>query len=392
MRAGRHPRLTDSELLTLAVAQVLLGVHSEARWLRLVPEALPGAFPYLPGQSGYNKRLRGVLPVLKRVIRDLAAATDLWTDPVWLVDSTPLECARSRPAARRSDLAGAAGYGYCASHSRYFWGLRLHLVCTPAGLPITWALAHPKLDERQVLMAVLDHDAYLLTARPGLLLADKGYACPHFRHAVRDQNRAYWRTLYSAPLLTAGYPALFAGLPSCEAGNPFALHQEELMRFKSVDRADQCRHANVISLGEVLEGALVAIPTELEHWPVVRGVTCITGHNVDRRLAVVLPRIDVNVCHEAIELDDLDAVLLGKGVHVVTGGRAAQEGSQFRVVLDRQDARVIGLLGVGVGLLGGRVARLVGIRSCFGLSFHRFRCLARRLEGPFARHACGLGG
>jgi hypothetical protein len=177
VRPGRPPRLTDAELLTLAVAQVLLGVRSEARWLRLVPAALPGAFPYLPGQSGYNKRLRAALPLLKRLIRVLATDTDLWTDPVWLVDSTPVECARSRPTVQRSDLAGFAGYGYCASHSRFFWGLRLHLVCTPAGLPITWALAHPKLDERQVLMSVLDHDAGLIAARPGLLLiADKGYA------------------------------------------------------------------------------------------------------------------------------------------------------------------------------------------------------------------------
>jgi hypothetical protein len=73
------------------------------------------------------------------VIRDLAADTDLWTDPVWLVDSTAVECARSRPAVVRSALAGIAGYGWCRSHSRFFWGLRLHLVCTPAGLPITWA-------------------------------------------------------------------------------------------------------------------------------------------------------------------------------------------------------------------------------------------------------------
>jgi hypothetical protein len=176
-RVGRRPKLTDAELLTLAVAQALLGIPSQARWLRTVGERLPGAFPYLPGQSGYNKRLRGALPLLRRVIRELAAATDLWTDPVWLVDSTPVECARSRPTVQRSNLAGFAGYGYCASHSRYFWGLRLHLVGTPAGLPISWALAHPKLDERRVLMAVLDHDRHLLAARPGLLLiADKGYA------------------------------------------------------------------------------------------------------------------------------------------------------------------------------------------------------------------------
>jgi hypothetical protein len=131
VRPGRLPRLTDAELLTLAVAQALLEVRSEARWLRLVPAAVPGAFPYLPGQSGYNKRLRGGLPLLRRVIRDLAADCDLWTDSVWLVDSTPVQCARSRPAVQRSDLAGVAGYGWFASHSPYFWGLRLYLICTP---------------------------------------------------------------------------------------------------------------------------------------------------------------------------------------------------------------------------------------------------------------------
>ncbi|SCG77329.1 IS982 family transposase [Micromonospora inositola] len=175
-RVGRPPKLSDAELLTLAVAQVLLGVRSEARWLRFVPRHLPGAFPYLPGQSGYNKRLRAALPLLKKAIRAVAADTDLWTDGVWLVDSTPVRCARSRPTVKRSQLAGWAGYSYCASHSRWFWGLRLHLICTPAGLPITWALADPKLDERQVLTAVLEHDPGLLRDRPQLLIiADKGY-------------------------------------------------------------------------------------------------------------------------------------------------------------------------------------------------------------------------
>jgi hypothetical protein len=196
-RPGRRPRLTDAELLTLAVAQALLGIHSETRWLRLIPQRLPGAFPYLPGQSGYNKRLRAAWPLLRRIIRELATDTDLWTDPVWLVDSTPVECARSRPTVQRSNLAGHAGYGYCASHSRYFWGLRLHLVCTPAGLPITWALAHPKLDERQVLMSVLDHDAHLLGARPGLLLiADKGYASTELDAYLHARGVALLRPAY----------------------------------------------------------------------------------------------------------------------------------------------------------------------------------------------------
>jgi hypothetical protein len=196
-RAGRPPRLSDAELLTIAVAQALLGIRSEARWLRFLPRHLPGAFPYLPGQSGYNKRLRAAVPLLQRAIRAVAADTDLWHDTTWVVDSTPVECGRSRPTVRRSDLAGWAGYGYCPSHSRFFWGLRLHLVCTPAGLPITWALATPKVDERQVLTAVLEHEPDLMTGRPGLLIiADKGYVSAELdrwlaEHGVRLLRPSY---------------------------------------------------------------------------------------------------------------------------------------------------------------------------------------------------------
>ncbi len=67
---------------------------------------MSGAFPYLPGQSGYNGRLRGTLSVLERPIRMLAADADLWPHPVWLVDSTPVECARSRPNVDRSAWPG----------------------------------------------------------------------------------------------------------------------------------------------------------------------------------------------------------------------------------------------------------------------------------------------
>jgi Transposase DDE domain len=196
-RTGRPPKLSDAELLTLAVAQVLLGFRSETRWLRFVPRALPAAFPYLPRQSGYNKRLRSALPLIKGLIRVLAADTDLWHDPLWLVDSTPVECARSRPTVKRSNLAGWAGYSYCPSHSRFFWGLRLHLIATPAGLPITWALADPKLDERQVLMAVLDHDPALLAARPGLtIIGDKGYVSAELDRYLAERGVELLRPSY----------------------------------------------------------------------------------------------------------------------------------------------------------------------------------------------------
>src|SRR4030095_15622275 len=135
---GTAPRLTDAELLTLAVMQALLGYTSEARWLRYAHKQLRHLFPYLPGQAGYNKRLRAAVAQVKYFIRALAIDTDYWTDDLWIADSTPVECGRA--------------------------------------LPITFALTTPKTDEREVLVNLFDVEPMLLTARPGQrIVVDKGY-------------------------------------------------------------------------------------------------------------------------------------------------------------------------------------------------------------------------
>ena len=173
---GIAPRITDAELITLAVLAALLRFTSEARWLRYAHVHLRHLFRYLPQQPGYNKRLRRLAPTLEWLIGVLARDTTLWSDDVWLVDSTPVECARSRETVHRSDLAGWAEYGYCASHSRYFWGLRLHLIATVHGLPVGFALTGAKADERQVLLSVLAADPQLVDHHRGqLLIGDKNY-------------------------------------------------------------------------------------------------------------------------------------------------------------------------------------------------------------------------
>jgi hypothetical protein len=84
---------------------------------------------------------------------------------------------------RRSALAGVAGYGYCKSHHRFFWGFRLYVLAGPDGLPTAWCLASPKLGEREVVAALLDHERARL--RPGLcILADKGFAGQAFEQLV----------------------------------------------------------------------------------------------------------------------------------------------------------------------------------------------------------------
>jgi hypothetical protein len=186
-RVGIAPRISDAELATLCVMQALLSFTSEARWLRHAKAHLDHLFPYLPKQPGYNKRLRKLVTTVNWLIRQLAVDTSIWSDDVWVIDSTPIECARSRETVHRSDLAGWAQYGYCASHSRYFWGLRLHLIATLHGLPIAFALTGAKADERQTLLDILGADPDLVASRLGqTLIADKNYYGRDFEADLRD--------------------------------------------------------------------------------------------------------------------------------------------------------------------------------------------------------------
>lgn len=186
---GITPTLSDAELLTPAVMSALLGFTSERRWLRHAGRDLRHLFPYLPQQSGYNKRLRAASTLLTSMIRILARDTSLWSDDVWLVDSTPVSCGASRETAKRSDLAGWAQYGYCASHSRYFWGLRLHLVCTLGGLPILFALTGSKADERETLRDLLDTAPDVAADHPGqTIIGDKNYFGREFERDLAERD------------------------------------------------------------------------------------------------------------------------------------------------------------------------------------------------------------
>lgn len=186
---GRAPLLSDSELITLAVAQILQGYHSERRWIRHIRNSAEwrALFPYLPDQSGYHKRLKNAQPLLSKAILTLAACCPSWFDDLWMTDATPVPCGMSRQTVRRSELAGHAGYGYCASPSRWYWGRTLYLVGTGDGMSIMWCVANPKLGEREVLAALLEENHHLLRCGQ-ILLADKGFAGKEFTHLTETRG------------------------------------------------------------------------------------------------------------------------------------------------------------------------------------------------------------
>ena len=179
-KIGIAPQLTDAELVTLAVIQALLGYTSERHFIRYAKANLNPWFRYLPQRAAYNKRLRAAGTTIQHIIKTLARDCPSSTDDLWLVDSTPVECARSRETVKRSDMAGHASYGYCASHSRYFWGLRLHLIAVPSGLPIAYALTSANTNERTTALAMISLDPELTDRAQQTLMGDKGYRSAQF--------------------------------------------------------------------------------------------------------------------------------------------------------------------------------------------------------------------
>ncbi len=182
---GQPKRLSDAELVCLVVAQVLLGARSEHHWLRLCYARLGHLFPYLPKQPGYHKRVKAAAPLLAAAMDHLARQSPSWYDQLWLIDATPVPCGTSRETVKRSELAGWAGYGYCAAHSRWYWGLKLYVITTPDGMPVAWCLASPAMGEREVAADLLAHAARTAVLRPGLtLIGDKGFAGREFEDLV----------------------------------------------------------------------------------------------------------------------------------------------------------------------------------------------------------------
>jgi len=182
-KANARRQTTDAEIVTLAVAQAIMGIPSDRRFLRRAKASLSHLFPFIPAQPGYYKRRRRLGSYVRWLLTFFCEQSPGFYDDLLLIDSTPVECARSKETVLRSELVDLADYGYCASHSRYFWGVRLHAIFALDGTPRAFVLTPPKRDEREVgleLLASLGREEGVVF----LLLSDKGYAGQEFTEAV----------------------------------------------------------------------------------------------------------------------------------------------------------------------------------------------------------------
>jgi IS5 family transposase len=173
---GRPPRVSDAELVALAVGQAAMGLSSDRQFLGLVPKVLPGWFPHLPDQSQYNRRLRALVELMSHVQERLARLLDV--GGVRLADGTALAVAGYAGCEARSHFSGFARYGYAKSEHRFIWGVRLILLTDERGLPLGYTIVPANEHEREPL-------ADLLSGTPAaVVVADKGFWGESFRQRL----------------------------------------------------------------------------------------------------------------------------------------------------------------------------------------------------------------
>jgi hypothetical protein len=171
-KVGAKPQFSDSEVLTLALAQHWLGFPTEREWLRYVRPQYRPLFPRLLSQSEFNRRARNLCWLLNRLRAWLLQQWGVRAAPYRLIDSTPVPVRHWRRAGRWGRQRSAwpdAQLGWCGAKRQAFYGYRLLRLTTLDGVITDWALLPGAANEREAALDLLTDYRHLR------VLGDKGF-------------------------------------------------------------------------------------------------------------------------------------------------------------------------------------------------------------------------
>ncbi len=171
-RPGPAPRLSDNEVVTIALYQELLGEPREDHFFRLHQASLRTFFPGLNERSRYNRRKRDLWSVILAVRISLQLVLDaLELEETAAIDSAPVPCVGYKRGKAASDFVGLAEYGVCSSKALKYFGLKLHSVVSLTGVVMGFLLTGASHYDNQPVVELLDSFAHHLQR----LLGDGAY-------------------------------------------------------------------------------------------------------------------------------------------------------------------------------------------------------------------------
>jgi Transposase DDE domain len=156
-RPGPAPKLWDSEVVTMAIYQELIGEPREDHFFRLHQEQLRGSFPGLNQRSRYNRRKRDLWSVILAVRMSLQIVLDaLLLEETAVIDSAPVPCVGYKRGKQASDFVGRAEYGVCSSKALKYFGLKLHPLVSLTGVVMGFLLTRANRYDNQAVVELLD--------------------------------------------------------------------------------------------------------------------------------------------------------------------------------------------------------------------------------------------
>src|SRR5947209_3289734 len=167
-RPGPAPHLTDSEVVTLAIYQELIGEPREDHFFRLHQASLRTFFPGLNERSRYNRSIRDLWSVILAVRISLQVVLDaLEMEETATMDSAPVPCVGYKRAKLTSGFVGRAQYGVCSSKAMKYFGFKLHSVVSLTGVVMGFLLTGASHYDNQAVVELLDSFAHQRDAPAG---------------------------------------------------------------------------------------------------------------------------------------------------------------------------------------------------------------------------------
>ncbi len=171
-RPGPAPSLTDSELITIALYQELIGEPREDHFFRLHQSSLRTFFPGLNERSRYNRRKRDLWSVILAVRVSLQIVLEaLQLEETAVIDSAPVPCVGYKRGKQASDFVGTADYGVCSSKAMKYFGCKFHSVVSLTGIIMGFLLTPASRYDNQPVVELLDSCSHHLKR----LLGDGAY-------------------------------------------------------------------------------------------------------------------------------------------------------------------------------------------------------------------------
>lgn len=162
-------KLSDSEIITLAIVGELQGVSSEKAWFNYVRKNYKYLFPNLCDRTRFNRTRRHLSSVIDTIRMRLGDYLGYNQAPVLIVDSMPVPVCEFGRAHFAKCFKGLGSYGYCASKKKSYYGFKLHAMVTLEGFITNVLITPANTDDREALWELSPHNPETI------VLGDKGY-------------------------------------------------------------------------------------------------------------------------------------------------------------------------------------------------------------------------